>query len=125
MEKLMEILSNVLKMVAPSLKKEDSKVGITESIEAIRALNVVSLLLLKRFRDGVDVDDFVAIWDKLKNDEEFKSVLEAGFDKYSEIPGEVKDIDLGEGLELLNVQIEYLPAILEAFKKEEKAPAAE
>ena len=133
MEKLFDILVKVLAMIAPSLKSEDSKVGVKETTEALEALNEISLLLLQRFSDGFGVDDFVAIWDKLKSDEEFKAVLAAGFDKYSEVPAEIKDTDIGEGLDLLNVQIKYLPALLDSFKKEEvvaetpvvEAPVAE
>ena len=119
MDKMISMLQSVLAMMAPSFKSIDSKVGVKETSEAIIAANEITLLLISRFKDGVDVADFMAMWDKLKNDEDFKEKVQAGFDKYELIPAEASDIDAGEGLDLVSVQVGYVPKFMELFKKEE------
>ena len=54
----------------------------------------------------------------LTTDEEFKKVVSAAYEGYGKIPAEVKDIDAGEGLELIALQTEYIPKFINAFKKE-------
>ena len=119
MEKMILMIQNVLAMIAPSFKDAQSKVGVVETDEAVVAVNEISLLLVRRFKDGVDMGDFLAMWDKLQNDTEFKAKVAEGFDKYDKIPAEISDIDGGEGIELINRQISYLPSFLAEFKKVE------
>jgi len=92
-------------------------VGIKETKEALVAINEVSILLCERFKDGIDVGDAVAIWDKIKEDEEFKAKMLAAYENYKLIPEEIKDIDFKEGSELVIMQIGYVTSILEALKK--------
>lgn len=119
MEKLFVILKSVLAMIAPSLKKEDSKHGVKETKEALVAVNEIALLIAKRFKDGVGLDDATAIWDKLTKDGEFKTIVQAGYDKYALIPDELTDVDAGEGIELASTQLDFVPRFIATFKKEE------
>ena len=118
MTKIIIMLQSVLAMIAPSLKKADSKEGVQETKEALIGLNEVSLELAKQFKDGVQVTDFTSLYSKITSDEAFKAKVLAAYEGYQKIPAEVKDIDAGEGLEIASVQLEYLPKFLDAFQSE-------
>ncbi len=125
MDKVIEILKKMAGMTIPLLKKADSVVGNKESKEALIATNEIALFLAERLKDGIGFDDAAAVWDKLRNDEDFKAKLQAGYDKIKEVSNEMKDIDLGEGIELGMVQIEFIPKFMEVFKKPEAVVEAE
>lgn len=97
------------------------KLGIKETKEALVGVNELSLKLCEVFKDGAQISDVAELWDKLKNDPEASSKLMAAYQGASQIPAEIKDLDLGEGAELAVVQISYVPKFIEALKK---APAA-
>lgn len=123
MEKLNKILLIVTTMIGvlkPMLKAEKVIKGIKELKEALVAALEIGLLVFSRFRDGVDMGDFAAFYEKLVNDAEFKDIVNKGYDKFSEIPAEVSDLDFAEGLELLEVGIDYTPKFIEVAKKEIK-----
>ena len=119
MKKIISLIVQVIAFIAPQLKKEDSKVGVKETKEALVAVNEVSVLMAKRFKDGVQFEDFSAFYDALTKDEDFKAKTKAGWEGAKAIPDEVKDLDIGEGLELAAVQLDYVPAIIDALKKDE------
>lgn len=96
---------------------------VKETKEALVGLNEVSLLMVRRFSDGMQFEDFKAFWDAFKHDPEFEAKMKAAFDGWAKIPAEVKDMDLKEGIELVGVQVEYVPKLLAAFKEGSK-PAA-
>ena len=119
MEKTIQLILSVLTLLIPQLKKADSVVGVKESKEMLIGLNELSLLLLKKFKDGVQFNDFTEMYSQLQNDPEFKIKIEAAYENYQVIPEEIKDIDGGEGLELASVQLEYTPKLINEFKKEQ------
>ncbi len=128
MDKIFKMLKSVISMVAPTLKKADSVHGTKETTEALIAVNELALFLITRLKDGVGFDDAAATWDKLRNDEEFKKIMSDGFDKIKLVPTEVKDTDIGEALELVNVELDFIPRFIASFKKEEvvvEAPVTE
>lgn len=92
-------------------------IGVKETKEALIGINELSLCIAERLKDGVGVDDIMAIWEKLGNDPAFKQKLADAIDGYSKIPAEVGDIDVNEGIELAGVQLNYLPKYFETFKK--------
>lgn len=94
------------------------KQGINETMEAIAGVNELALALIPLLKDGVQVADAVALFDKLKNDTAFKEKLEAAYRDINKVPAEVKDIDFKEGLDLVMLQASYVPKILEALKAE-------
>lgn len=93
----------------------EEKLGIKETKEGLVGVNEISIFLITRFRDGVQFADFTAFWDKLTKDEEFKKVLQDAYDKWQDIPKELRDLDLSEGLSLASLQIAFIPRIVEAF----------
>lgn len=119
MQKIINMLLSVLAILASGLKKENSVLNVDGAKATLKAVNELSIMLINQFKDGVQVNDFVEMWNKFSTDEAFKAKMEAAWNQYKTIPAELKDIDAGEALELAAVQIEYIPAIVEAFKKEE------
>lgn len=118
MKKVFSLAQTVLALVAPQLKKEDSVHGIKETKEALIGVNEVSLCLAEKFKDGVQFTDFTEFYAKITTDEEFKNKLKAAYDNYQAIPEEIKDVDAGEACELLAVQLDYTPKIIEVFAKD-------
>jgi len=90
--------------------------GIKETTEALIAFNEITVFLITRFKDGVDFSDFAAIWNKITEDEEFKTILGKAYDNIGKRPEEVADIDFKEGVDLGSIQLKYLPKILQALK---------
>ena len=123
LEKIMTLVKTVLALVAPELKKEDSTHGVKEMGEAMVGINELSVFLATRFKDGVGLDDVKALWDKLSDDDGFKEKLKAAAQGANLIPAELKDIDGGEALELAAIQLDYIPKLVEALKKEEEEVA--
>lgn len=119
MEKTIQILLSVFALLIPQLRKADSKEGIKETKEMVVGLNALSLLLINKFKDGVQFTDFTEMYAHLQTDKDFEEKLKEAYDNYQAIPVEVKDIDAGEGLELASVQLEYVPKILDGLKKED------
>lgn len=90
-------------------------VGVMEVKEALVGVNEVAVLIASKFKDGVQFSDFTAFWDAFRNDADFKAKMEAAYNGYQNIPDEIKDMDLAEGLELAMVQIQYVPKLVKAF----------
>ena len=90
--------------------------GIKETREAIIAALEITTFLIKRLKDGVGIDDAVAIFDKLKDDDEFKSKIAAAYDNVKEVPAELKDINIREGLDIANLLLSYIPSIVDVFE---------
>lgn len=91
--------------------------GIKEVKEAVVALNELTIFVAGRVKDGVGVDDAMALVSKLMTDEAFKAKIAAALESAEKIPAELKDISLQEGIELAGLQMGYLPQLVEAFKK--------
>jgi len=117
MNKVIQMILGVISMIAPQLKKEDSTEGIKETKEMLIGVNEVSLSLCEKLKDGIQFQDGVEFYNELTKDEEFKAKVIAAYDGRQKIPAEVKDVDTGEGLELVAVQLEYMPKYVETFKK--------
>ncbi len=89
-------------------------VGIKETKEALVAVNEISLHIVSRIKQGI-VSDVLGLLSDLQNDVEFKAKLQAGFDNVTAVPSEVADISVAEGLELVAVEIAYVPKFLSAL----------
>lgn len=91
--------------------------SIKELREVVVAANEISLFIISRLKDGVGIDDAMAAYQKLTQDAEFKKMIADAHDGLSTVGGEVKDLDLSEGLELIILQAGYVPKFVEALKK--------
>lgn len=87
-------------------------VGVKETKEAILALVILGKFVADRAKDGVQLDDALALAQKFAADEAFKAKVMAGVEGLDKIPAEVKDLKLAELLELAQV----LPEVLAALK---------
>lgn len=96
---------------------KQQKIGIEETREVIKAVNELLLFFIKRFKDGVQYDDFIAFYSEIIADQETKALMVAAFDGYKKIPSEVQDIDVAEACQLLYDQVAQIPRIVEALKK--------
>jgi hypothetical protein len=87
----------------------EEKVGI-EKLKLVAAqLVAVNVKVIELAKGGLDLSDVVA----LAADEEFKKLVSSIVD-FKAVVGEVKDVDLAEGLELAAFVI---PKVIEAIKK--------
>lgn len=86
--------------------------GVKETKEAILALVILGKFVAERLKDGVQIEDAMALVTKLM-DEEFKTKVMAGVDGLDKVALEVKDLKLAEVIELAQV----LPELLDLFKK--------
>lgn len=118
LKSVFDSIGSVLTLLAPSLKKADSKHSVKELREALVGLNEISLLLIVRLKDGLQLgEDISAVLDKWKNDAAFKAKLVAAGEGIGKIPDEASDVDWGEVLELLGTQVSYVDDLIEAGKK--------
>lgn len=85
--------------------------GIKESKEALIALVVLGKLVSERLKDGVQLDDAIAIGQKFA-DEAFKAKVMAGIEGVDKVKEELQDLNLFDLLELAKA----LPEILEEIK---------
>lgn len=91
--------------------------GIKELKEAVIGVNLLAVFLAERLKDGLDLGDGIAVWQKLSSDEDFKQKLVEAFEGIKAVPEEIKDMDLAEGIELMVIQAQMVPALIAAFKK--------
>lgn len=91
--------------------------GIKETKELLIGINEVVVFLVTIFKDGLDLEDFGAIWRKLVDDKDFRSKLEAAYGDFSKVSEEFSDLNLAESMEILKIQADYVTKIMEALKK--------
>lgn len=90
--------------------------GIKETKEALVGVNEVAIFLVSRLKDGVQVGDFTAMFDKLTQDTVFKAKMEAAYNGVALVPSEISDLDVNETVELSLTQLQYVPLIVAALK---------
>lgn len=101
------------------------KTGVQETKDALVAINEVGLTMVQLFADGAQFQDVMEIWKKLSEDETFKAQLAAAYQGWNSISGEIADLDVNEALELVTVQLAYIPKFVDVIKKDTPAtPAA-
>lgn len=94
-----------------------NKIGIKETKEMLVAVNVISIMLIQRLKDGIDLDDGFAFWEAFTSESEVKKAVVKAWDEYKKIPEELEDIDIGEIIELIKLQSDFVPEIIQAMKK--------
>lgn len=82
--------------------------GTKETREAILALVLLGKFVAERLKDGVQLDDAVALGEKLIADAAFKDKVLAGVQGADAIPKEVTELDTADILELCKVIPEIL-----------------
>lgn len=116
--KLITLLVSILTMLIPNFKKPDSVAGIKEINDVLLAMNATALFMAARLKDGIGFDDAAAFIAHITADDQYKKLIAEAYDKYALIPAELKDIDTGEGLELVSTELKFIPELLAILKKE-------
>jgi len=96
------------------------RVGITETKEALQALNEVSIHLLEAFKRGLTIGTALELWSEWQSGLSEKVVQ--AYENIKSIPDELSDLDAVEMFELAQVQLSYLSRIITAIKKDSPAP---
>ena len=91
--------------------------GIKETKEVIVAANLLTCFLIERLKDGVQIEDFSAMYDKLILDDEFREMMREAYKDIEKVPAEIGDLDGMEMVELSSLQINMIPKLLSAIKK--------
>lgn len=90
--------------------------GIKETKEAVVGLLKLTAVLAKLFKDGVQATDAAALLAEYQSNPELKSALEEAYKGVQEIPAEVKDLHIAEGVELAMAAMKEIPAVVAALK---------
>jgi hypothetical protein len=91
---------------------------IKETKELVKGLVELMKVSAEIFKDGFQAQDIIDGYVKLSSDPVKKAALEAALKDIQAVPAEIKDINLAEGIELVVVIAQELPALLAAFKKD-------
>jgi len=95
----------------------EQAVGVKDTKEVVKAILELVKVSADLLKDGAQVQDLIAGYAALAGDPVKKAALEAALQGIGNIPAEVKDINLAEGIELLVAVAQELPGVLAAFKK--------
>jgi hypothetical protein len=91
--------------------------GVKETKELLTGLFALVKVLGVELKDGFQVSDLIASFNAIQNDPVKKAAVEAALKDIKEVPVEVKDVSLAEGIELAMHVISEVPSLIEAFKK--------
>lgn len=89
---------------------------IEQTKELIVAIIGIIAVAIKYFRDGIQVSDFANIATELLTDKDFREKILRAFDGLSEIPQELRDLDIAEIIELLVASVKESGKIIVARK---------
>ena len=94
-----------------------NEIGVKETKEALLGLLKILPILLKQFKDGVQVaEDASALYEKIVKNEEIKAAILEAYDGYDKVPEEVKDISILEFFQLVGAVTPEVIKIIEEIK---------
>lgn len=82
--------------------------GIKETKEALIGAVALGAFVIERAKDGIDMNDAMALAGKLASDEDFKMILQQAIMGIDQVPAEIKDISFAEAIEIAGVIPELL-----------------
>jgi len=94
-----------------------SKHSIENTKQALEAIFALLFVMIPKFHDGVQLQDFVELAAKISADEELKAKLLAAYNDIELVPKEVSDLQISEIVELVSLVVQKVPALLEALRK--------
>ena len=92
------------------------KLGIKETEEAFVGVMELSLFLIQQLKDGAQTSDFFAIWEKWRDDEQFRVLIQTAYDGIQQVPAEMDDISLEETIKLVTLVAAYIPRLVDQFR---------
>lgn len=84
-----------------------------ETKEAVLALATIGKFVIDRVKDGVDLNDAVALGQKLLLDGQFKEIVSAGIKDADKIDEELKGLNLAKAIELAKL----VPQIIDIVQR--------
>lgn len=90
-------------------------VGVKDIKDVLKAVNLLSIFIIKQVKNGVDMTDATALVAFLMASEN-QAILKDAVAGISNLPAEIKDLSLGEGLELATMLIASIPEYVSALK---------
>jgi hypothetical protein len=85
--------------------------------QALEAIFDLMIVMIPKFHDGVQIQDFVEVAAKIMNDEELKAKMLAAYNDIELVPKELGDLQTSEIIELVSLIITKVPMVLEALRK--------
>lgn len=85
--------------------------------EVLEAFFDLMILMIPKFHDGVQVQDFVDVAAKIMGDEELKARMLLAYNEIEKIPKELGDLKAAEILEIISLIVAKTPALLAALRK--------
>lgn len=92
---------------------ELQKKGVKEAKELLNGVGVLVVMLLEQFKDGFQVEDLPVLLGKIAMNAELKEALSG----VQNLPGEFKDLDINEGIELGAEVFKIVQKIFVVLKK--------
>ena len=83
-------------------------------------VNEISLLFIERFKDGFQLNDLPAVWDKFHSDTEFHGKLSMAISSVMNFTTDLENITLNDKVDLVTLQLSYLPKIISSFSTNEE-----
>lgn len=91
--------------------------GLKETKEVLEASKAVSLFIIKKVKDGVQLQDGVDLVSALLLDAEFRKKIEEAVAGIQSVPAELGDLNANEIAELIMFGAASIPEYVEALKK--------
>lgn len=94
----------------------EEKQGIKETKEALVGFISLAAMLAEVFKDGVQASDIAAVIVKIQGSPELQMKLLEAYNGIDKLPAEVKDIDLGESIDLVISSLPEIKKLIEVIK---------
>jgi hypothetical protein len=91
--------------------------GIKETTELIQGVTLLAVFLTKHIKDGLGVDDVMALFQKMQTDPAFQSALIKASEGIQEVPAELDDLDFEESITLGVLGLNFVKEIVSALKE--------
>lgn len=119
----LEEIENAVSEAAPEQLAEIKKIearfkGIKETTEVIEAITLIAAFLTKKLKDGLGLDDGMALFEKLQSDFQFQAALARASLGIREVPAEIADLDFEESITLSMLGVNFIKEIVMIMKEE-------
>jgi hypothetical protein len=91
--------------------------SIENTKQALEAFLDLLIIMIPKFHDGVQVQDFVELASKIMADEELKAKMIKAYNDIELVPKEMSDLEVAEILDLISLVVAKAPAILAALRR--------
>lgn len=89
--------------------------------DVLKALFVLSSFVIERSKDGLGIDDALALVSKFQSDEEFSKKIRLAIDEIGKVPKEVSDLSLSDALDII---VAIVPDVMDLVSKVSKVSQA-